>query len=347
LPVASVFFEVTEDDRDRLRLHASVSAETWTHDHTVDTHFFTESSRLMPHTNDLPWHSFSPVAIRNSNSRTRLIAGNSDEAMMARSGWTQCSHELWIPCRSRNCSRPLVSREPEFIEDFTDVSRDVPNLCPHMNPNVSGHLHIQVPLDISEEAMTVQHEWTPPSTEPWIPSGLYDYSSHTIDRGPTEDSIIQRIASTDHPSRSVSSRLTMDLQFTTLLSILKTPTLCNHEVLPLNDALALSPRYSSDSDSSTNCQYSLSRRGWHEEESSVSSSFTNVSSNDETSATACASSLSSNSDLQESDERPTAMVPDYFPPLPPTHSSAALSTALTVGEGVSRPTDIHGTQPDP
>ena len=38
---------------------------------------------------------------------------------------------------------------------------------------------------------------------------------------------------------------------------------------------------------------------------------------------------------------------DYFPPLPSTHNSAAFSTALTVGEGGSGPTDVHRTQPDP
>jgi hypothetical protein len=177
----------------------------------------------------------------------------------------------------------------------------------------------------------------------------------------------------------------MDLQFATLLSILRTPLSCNHKVSSLNDALALPPRHSSDSDSSIDCQHSLSQRDWHEEESSVSSSFTNASSNDETSAAACATSLSSNSSPQKSDERTTTMVffeppeaepikiltnhalrtvsegdssmftpephshmvPDYFSPLPPTHSSAALSTDLTVGEGGSGPTDIHGTQPDP
>ena len=36
----------------------------------------------------------------------------------------------------------------------------------------------------------------------------------------------------------------------------------------------------------------------------------------------------------------------YFPP-PPTPSSAALSTALTVGEGVSGPIGTLGIQPDP
>jgi hypothetical protein len=35
-----------------------------------------------------------------------------------------------------------------------------------------------------------------------------------------------------------------------------------------------------------------------------------------------------------------------FCPHPSTHSSAAFSTALTVGEGVSGPADRHGTQPD-
>ena len=38
---------------------------------------------------------------------------------------------------------------------------------------------------------------------------------------------------------------------------------------------------------------------------------------------------------------------NFYFPLPPTPSSAALSTALTVGEEVSRPTDAHGIQPDP
>ena len=32
---------------------------------------------------------------------------------------------------------------------------------------------------------------------------------------------------------------------------------------------------------------------------------------------------------------------------PPSHNSAGLFTIFTVEEGVSGPTDIHGTQPDP
>ena len=38
---------------------------------------------------------------------------------------------------------------------------------------------------------------------------------------------------------------------------------------------------------------------------------------------------------------------DFYFPLPPTLSSAASSTALTVGEGVSGSTDTHGIQSDP
>jgi hypothetical protein len=39
LPAESVFFEITEDDRDRLRLHAATSEATWTRDYAVNMCF--------------------------------------------------------------------------------------------------------------------------------------------------------------------------------------------------------------------------------------------------------------------------------------------------------------------
>jgi hypothetical protein len=73
-----------------------------------------------------------------------------------------------------------------------------------------------------------------------------------------------------------TSAITMK-QFTMPLRILRTSILRNHNALPLRDA----PGHLSDLDLSTDYQRPVSRWDWHEEESSVSSSFTDAQSEDD------------------------------------------------------------------
>ena len=232
-------------------------------------------------------------------------------------------------------------------------------------------------------------------------------------------------------SRALASRPSMDTQFSTLIDIIRRPPLRRPELAP-SDAVSIastlcslesftpfqvhmaSAMHSSDPHfhpcmTGPIVDRPMSHQDWHDEvcdwfgdESSVSSSYTNDSSETNTSDTACMSSSSLNLSQTEHDRSliVTAMsplsrslslirlmeTPETCPlstsshvdpdttnrPLtssdmlslcrtlsfsnlpeishPPTHSSAASFTALTVEEGVSGSTNTygitHGTQPD-
>ena len=228
----------------------------------------------------------------------------------------------------------------------------------------------------------------------------------------------------DFISRASTSRPSMDTQFATLIDIVRRPPLHYPELGP-SDAISIasthrsleptffpvhvtSAMHSSDSYSHP-CMTGpivdrpMSHQDWHDEvcdwfgdESSVSSSYTNESSETSTSDTACISSSSLDLSQRDRSLTVTAMsplcrslslirlteTPDTCPlstssnvdpdtmnrPLtssdmlslrrtlsfsnlpeishPPTHSSAASFTALTVEEGVSGSTNTHGTQSD-
>ena len=157
-------------------------------------------------------------------------------------------------------------------------------------PIVQNPPRTQVLLDDPDEDIMACYDWARRSNELWHLNRqiathrcMYDHDEvpHTA------------------ASHNVSPRLTMDLQFTTLNQHPQD----SHVAQPRKFCLCvmhptLPPRHSSDSDSSTDHQLPVSRWDWQEEESSVSSSFMDASSEDKTSATECASSSSLGSGLR-------------------------------------------------
>ena len=142
LPTTSVIFEATEDDYDRLRLHERHSAETWTHDHTVDAHFSATLSGLIPCTEDLPWcTSPLPMTVRqtrtNDGSHTCIPIDDSDEIVAPQSEWSP----HW----------PQSEWSPHWI------------------------------MHDSPETSMIQCERKPFSTEPWIPSEYLDWIPSELD----------------------------------------------------------------------------------------------------------------------------------------------------------------------
>jgi hypothetical protein len=158
-------------------------------------------------------------------------------------------------------------------------------------------------------------------------------------------------------SHNFVPRPTMNSQFATLIDILGPPMLRDQEPPPSDDALTTLSHHSPAPDSSAEHPRPVSHWDWQEEESSVSSSFTNASSETSTSATERISSSSFELSPGERDQPLTvsatsplhlalSRLQEIFP-RPPTHNSAGLFTVLTVEEGVSGSTNTHGIQPDP
>ena len=176
----------------------------------------------------------------------------------------------------------------QLFHDVSDIRRSIS--CPPnwnrivLNYAVSQASH-RSPVPSNE---VVQHRNISPVTDNAINS-----IQHESNRGETS----QTDTNNEHLSHALTLRPSMDTQFATLIDIIRQPPLRRSELVP-SDAITIAS--TSRSIASTPFpDHPMSHQDWHDEvcdwfddESSVSSSYTNDSSETSTSDTACISSSS-------------------------------------------------------